>query len=190
MEFKNRILKIDYDAKNLYQDDLNQLYTELNGLFEEYIKEYEVYNDLRCPGYIHHLDIKIHYFIYQAATMNDIKIEATYYNKILDHIIRFKPYTEDFDGALKEHDAVTELYEDMTHIYNRFITSHFNDDEKCSSIQNLDICADTGRRYMSNDDMSKDIRTPAPSFEMTATFSVPSDTTKTFHLRVIVPRKI
>jgi hypothetical protein len=46
MEYKNRILKIDYDAKKLYQDDLNNLYTELNGLFEEYIKEYEVYNDL------------------------------------------------------------------------------------------------------------------------------------------------
>ena len=185
MEYKNRILKIDYDAKKLYQDDLNQLYTELNGLFEEYIKEYEVYSDLRCPGYMHHLDVDIHYFIYQTATMNDIKIEATYYDtNDRNNTIHFKPHMNDTDGALKEEDAVTELYEDMTHIYNRFITSHSNNDEKCSSIQNLDIWADTGRRYMSKDEM-----TPLPFFDMTATFSLPSDTSKTFSIRSIVPRK-
>jgi hypothetical protein len=98
------------------------------------------------------------------------------------------PYNNSYHRAYTNdirENSITKLYDDMTKIYNKFIHDHSSDNEEYSPLQNLHIFALTGRQCT-----SPGVFVPVPSFELDATFLLPSNPLKTFDIRPIIHKSL
>jgi hypothetical protein len=109
-KIQNKILKVDYLATILYEDDVTTLYYKLNSYIETYIET--------CPE--HNFYINNNYFIYDTAENNNITIKTIPYNSDNTHI----------------NEEITKLHTIITEVYNKFIYDYSTPDQE-SNLQNL-----------------------------------------------------